>query len=107
MVIKIENQSEIITPLQKNGKHFFTPFQYNTMYGFTLTIELIIRHYGRLSLFLILQSNNLYRCLNYIIVYNNKKVIYIFSHLYIHILTTFDEFQKMLEISFQRLTWGF
>ena len=65
------------------------------MYGFTLTIELIVRHYGRLSLFLILQSNNLYLSLNYIIMYNNKKGYYIFSHLYIHILTPFDEFRKL------------
>ena len=37
------------------------------MYDFTLTIEIIIRQYCRLSLLLILQSNNLYKCLNYIL----------------------------------------
>ena len=50
------------------------------MYGFTLTIEIIVRHYCRLSLLLILQSNDLYRRLNYIIAYGSKKVICIFSH---------------------------
>ena len=54
------------------------------MYGFTLTIEIIVRHYCRLSLLLILQSNNLYRCLNYNIVYCSiKGFVYIFIS-YIH-----------------------
>ena len=68
---------------------------YGTMYGFTLTIEIIVRYYGRLSLLLIIQSNNLYICLNYIMEYGCKKVICMFSHLYIHILTRFDEFRRL------------
>ena len=66
--INFEKLSEIFTLLPKNGKKKFTSFICNTMYGFTLTIEIIVRHYYRLPLLLILQSNNLYKCLNYIIV---------------------------------------
>ena len=45
--IKFENLSEIFTPLQKNEKLFFTPFQYN-IYGFTLTTEIIVRDHNTL-----------------------------------------------------------
>ena len=61
-MIKFEDLSEIFTPLQKNGKQFFTPFLYNTMYGFTLTIEIIVRHYCRLSSLLLKLDYCLFVC---------------------------------------------
>ena len=66
------------------------------MYAFTLAIEIIVRHYCRLSLLLILQSNNLYRYLNYITVYNNKKGVCVYFHtfIYVHILHDLTNFEN-------------
>ena len=86
--IKFENLSEIFTPLQQKWKTNFHTFSIQYYDGFTFTIEIYVRHYCRLSLLLILQSNNLYKCVNYIIEYGSKKgYVYIFTLLYTYFHT--------------------
>ena len=68
------------------------PFLYNITYDFTLTIEIIVRHYNRLSLLFILLSNNYIDVSILLECIAITKVMCIFVHLYIRILTPFDEF---------------
>ena len=50
--INFYDLSEIFTPLQKEMENNFTPFLYK-IYNYTITMEIIVRHYNRLSLLLI------------------------------------------------------
>ena len=83
---------------------FHSPYKYftNPLNSFSdmrksYSLAVQIRYFCKIpSLLLILQSNNLYKCLNYtsIKVYSNKNgFVYILTPL-IHILTPFDEFLK-------------